>query len=227
MQNYSGDNKAIAQYIFSAAIERSGAHWLHDADLLVRSPDEIPEDALTAADALGLQTEDAYREIQVVRGKVDTEERMRIGNGGELAMMKLLSESTDATIEHVAAKSDGYGYDIAVHSDRESIHLEIKSTTRRNRLTIHISRNEYETMRTDTDWQLIALRLNVNLTPLAISTVPTEWIESQVPCDRSRYGRWESCRLEISANILIPGIPRINSHLIPGSSNLLNGEAGW
>ncbi|MEU1895572.1 protein NO VEIN domain-containing protein [Streptomyces pristinaespiralis] len=213
--------------VFDAAIAHSGASWLPDADLLIRSQDELPDDVLRAASSLGLSSGEAFRQLAAVWGKVDTRERERIGTAGELALVELLAASTSERVEHIAAWSDGFGYDIAVHATRYPGHLEAKSTTRRGRLTVFLSRNEYETMLRDPHWELVAIRLSEDLRPEAIATVPKEWIVRQAPTDQGSRGRWESCRLDVPPDVPVPGIPRIAPVLAAGGSRLLDGTASW
>lgn len=216
-----------ARRVFDAAIAHSGAPWLPDADLLVRSPQELPDDVLRAASSLGLNEDDAFRQLGAVWGKVDARERERIGAAGELVLVELLKASTAFRVEHVAAWSDGFGYDVAVRSTRCPGHLEVKSTTRRGRLTIFLSRHEYETMRRDPHWELVVIRLTTDLKPEAIATVPKDWIAEQAPADRSPRGRWDSCRLDIPPGVPVPGIARLAPVLGTGCSELLDGTAGW
>lgn len=216
-----------ARRVFENAVARSGAPWLRDADLLVRGPDELPDDVLRAAQALRVSEADAYAQIRTAWGKVDTAERSRVGLAGELALVRLLSASVEGQVDHVATRSDGHGYDIAVSTGQVSAHLEVKSTTRRGRLTVYLSRNEFETMVRDPSWALVALRLDQDMEPQALATVPSQWITSQVPGDRSAHGRWESCRLDVPPDLPVPGIPSIAPLLAEGSSGVLTGAAGW
>jgi hypothetical protein len=213
--------------VFESAVAHSGAPWLPDADILLRGPDELPEDALRAAQVLGISDADAYAQIRMAWGKVDTAERSRIGLAGELALVSLLAASVRGGVDHVAARSDGHGYDIAVAADHARAHLEVKSTTRRARLTVYLSRNEFETMRRDPAWQLVVLCLGQEMEPRAIASVPKEWIAAQAPADRSPYARWESCRLDVPPGVLVPGIPSIASLLVEDASELLTGAVGW
>jgi hypothetical protein len=213
--------------VFDSAMVHGSAPWLPDADLLVRTPDELPEDALRAAASLGLSEVEAFGQLSAVWGKVDTQQRSRIGAAGELALVELLEVSTNARIEHVAAWSDGFGYDIAVHAAQHSAHLEAKSTTRRGRLTVYLSRNEYETMRRDPEWELVAIRLTSSLEPEAVATIPKEWIAAQAPADSSAHGRWESCRLDVPPGVPVPGIPCVAEALTGEASALLNGATRW
>ncbi|MBE8469526.1 protein NO VEIN domain-containing protein [Streptomyces justiciae] len=202
----------------------SGVPWFRDADLLIRRPDELPEDALRAAEALGLAPDEAYAQVGTVWGKVDTEERSRIGSAGELALLELLSESAEGKVEHVAAWSDGYGYDIFVDAYQHSAHLEVKTTVRVGRLTIYISRNEYETMLRDPAWELVTVRLTPELKITGVAAVPRDWIARHVPSDRTARGRWESCRLEVPPEVPVPGIPSVVPMLTETAPDVLRGQ---
>ncbi|MEU4313570.1 DUF3883 domain-containing protein [Nocardia sp. NPDC024068] len=130
-------------------------------------------------------------------------------------------------MDHVAAFRDGLGYDIAV-SGRYDTHLEVKSTTRQTDLTVYLSRNEYHALRRDPDWELVAVRLNSNREPTAVATVPNDWISEQVPADRSLYGRWESCRLDIPPHIPVPGVSSLHiASSADTASRLLSGASEW
>lgn len=219
-----GKDVSVKHSVFEAAMAQSGVPWFRDADLLIRRPDELPEDALRAAETLGLTPEEAYVQVNTAWGKVDTEERSRIGSAGELALLELLAESAEGRVEHVAAWSDGYGYDIFVDSYQHSAHLEVKTTLRVGRLTVYISRNEYETMLHDPAWELVTVRLTPDLKLLAVAAVPKEWITGQVPSDRTARGRWESCRLDVPPEVPVPGIPSIVPMLAETASEILRGR---
>ncbi|WP_416982741.1 protein NO VEIN domain-containing protein [Streptomyces sp. T028] len=209
--------------VFEAAMAQSGVPWFQDADLLIRRPDELPEDALRAAESLGLGPEEAYAQVSMAWGKVDTEERSRIGSAGELALLDLLSTAAEGRVEHVAAWSDGYGYDIFVNGYHHSAHLEVKTTVRVGRLTVYISRNEYETMLRDPAWELVTVRLTPELKIRAVAAVPKDWIADHVPSDRTARGRWQSCRLDIPPEVPVPGIPSITSILVESAPQVLRG----
>ncbi|MGK5497928.1 protein NO VEIN domain-containing protein [Streptomyces sp. URMC 125] len=212
--------------VFDSAVAHSGP-WFQDADTLVREPGELPDDILRAAEALGISEAEAYVHVRTAWGKVDTAERSKIGAAGELALVKLLTVSTYASVEHVAAWSDGYGYDIGVQAPQHHVHIEAKSTIRRGRLVVYLSRNEYETMLRDPAWELVAVRLTPELDPKAVATVPRDWIAAQVPADRTVCGRWESCRLDVPPGVPVPGIPRAAPLLTEEASALLSGSTGW
>ncbi|MEU6745547.1 DUF3883 domain-containing protein [Spirillospora sp. NPDC046719] len=213
----------VSQRVFRAAILTGDAPWFPDADLHVREPTELPIDAARAAETLGLSELQAYQEIHAVQGKVDAAERSRIGAAGEAALVELLTSSTTARIEHVASHSDGYGYDIAVLADRCRLHVEVKATTRRNRMTFFLSRREYDVMQRDHFWQLVVLKLTDQLEINAVGCVPSNWIEDQAPSDQGLHGRWESCRIDVPPEQVVEGIPRLAPILAPTASPLLRG----
>ncbi|MEV0645506.1 DUF3883 domain-containing protein [Phytomonospora sp. NPDC050363] len=213
--------------VYEAALLSGNTPWFPDSDVLIREPEELPEDALRAAEGLGLSRTQAYEHLVAMWGKVDAEARARIGTAGELALVRLLTASLrGGQVEHVAARSDGYGYDIAVDADGNSLHIEAKSTTRRSRLTVFLSRHEYETMRRDPAWELVAVRLTRDLQVAAVGSVPKEWIAAHAPRDGGANGRWESCRLDIPPSVPKPGIQRLLLALT-GASALLDGTTGW
>lgn len=222
-----GPGVAVEELLFDAVVSGSGAGWLPDADVLVRGPDEVPVDALQAAAVLGLSPDTAYARVHGMWGKVDMAERARIGDAGETALVKVLAGSTTCQVDHVAARSDGYGYDISAVWSSAAAHLEVKSTLRRRRLSIYLSRHEYETMRRDPWWSLTVVRLTSKLALDAIATVPTRWIATQVPSDAGSFGRWESCRLDVPQEVLHPGVPALSLTLHHSAPDILKGTAGW
>ncbi|MDJ0412824.1 DUF3883 domain-containing protein [Rhodococcus opacus] len=211
--------------LFEAAISES--LWISDADVLVVEPSALPEDALRAAVTLELDVDSAFAAVQHLWGKVDAAERLRIGTAGELALIELLAATACAKIDHVAAYSDGYGYDIAVTLPGSIAHLEVKATTRRGRLTIYLSRNEFETMRKDPDWTLVIVRLDQNLKPASIATVDTGWIASAAPRDCHPAARWDLTKFDVPPEALSPGLPSIAESDPPSLPPLLRGLPPW
>lgn len=197
------------------------AAWFQDADLHVRDPGELPEDALIAAEALSLDPTDAFQHLVTSWGKVDTDLRERIGAAGEAALVDLLKESVNAEIEHVSQWSDGMGYDVTVTADDFSSHLEVKSSTRRGRLTIYLSRNEFEVMRRDANWTLVALTLSSDLNLVDIRTVRSTWLSTAAPQDIGSGGRWQACRFDVPTEQTMPGIPALNAVLQANASPIL------
>lgn len=86
------------------------------------------------------------------------------------------------------------------------MHLEVKSTTDPTRLTVHLTRHEYEVMRTDMQWSMIAVLVGAERDALSVATVCREWLSSVVPSDQSVNARWEPARLVVPPAVLMPGI---------------------
>lgn len=218
-------DRPLETTLYSAAI--ADALWLEDAALLVLNAEEIPHDADRAADALGLSADEAFSLIHEASGKIDLAERSRIGLGGEVALLSLLRSELDGEVRHVAADSDGYGFDVSVEARSFTGHFEVKSTTRRRRLTIYLSRHEFETMKRDPNWQLVAVRLDGDLQLRAIATVSRDWIAAAVPVDRRVYGRWEATRLDVPPESLIAGLPMVPASARTSRVGVLDGLLGW
>lgn len=198
----------IADRVFDAAILHSDALWLTDADTLIQAPEELPADVYAVAEALEIEDNSAFQRVHEVWGKVDLEERKRVGDAGEFALIDLLSDAAAAhEIDHVALRADGFGYDIAYRRRGEARNFEVKATTRRTRTVLYLSRHEYRTMMNDPNWHLVVIRLDDDLEPIEVGRVPQDWISSNVPVDTSTHGRWESCRMTVPEDVLVPGVP--------------------
>jgi hypothetical protein len=206
--NVLDSSTPIPDQVFDAAILHSDALWLADADSLIQAPEELPADVHAIAEALGIEDNSAYQRVHQVWGKIDLEERKRVGDAGEFALIDLLSEAAAThDIDHVALRADGFGYDIAYRRRGETRNFEVKATTRRTRTVLYLSRHEYRTMMNDPDWHLVVIRLDSDLEPIEVGLVPPEWISSNVPVDTSTNGRWESCRMTVPEDVLVPGVP--------------------
>ncbi|MCB9440306.1 MAG: DUF3883 domain-containing protein [Mycolicibacterium sp.] len=210
--------------VFEAAIRE--ALWFRDSDLLVPEPNSMPQDGMFAAEALGIEPSEAFAIVHSCWGKVDTAERERIGAAGEYALISLLQSVPDVQVRHVAAVSDGYGYDIHAALLDATLHIEVKTTTRRGRLLIFLSRNEFEAMRRDPDWLLVALRVSDAMRPIATATVDRNWIAMSAPEDQPG-GRWESARLDIPHHAITPGIAPIYTRSTFRAPAILQGEPTW
>ena len=198
------------------------ASWFQDADSLVRESDELPADAIYAAQALKIGLGEAYQHLVATWGKVDTAEREKVGAAGEAELVTLLRSSLNATVEHVAARSDGLGYDISVTGNDMSLHLEVKSSTRRRRCIFYLSRNEFEVMKRDPRWSLVFVRLSPEYQISGISTVRKNWIRDAAPLDTGPAVRWDSCRFDAPIEELDPGMPDLFPLLSPQVSSLLH-----
>lgn len=206
--------------VFETAVGEAG--WFPDADALVRHPDELPQDALEAADALGFDDQEAFQHLQAVWGKVDTERRELVGAAGEANFVALLRASVVADVDHVSQWSDGLGYDVTVTAPGFTRHLEVKSSTRQGRLTFYLSRNEFDVLCRDPHWTLVAITLSVDLSVATVSTVPSEWISQAAPKDIGASGRWESCKFDVPPDVVETGLAALAPVLSSSASPLLS-----
>lgn len=189
--------------VLEAALEHACPPWVRDADRIIGSADDLPDDLVGAAECLNLDPQDGLAAVRQVWGKVDTSLREEIGSAGEVALAQLLACNTAAEVIHVAAQADGYGFDIVVRSGTHRANLEVKSTTRRGRLSIYLSRNEYEVMRADPNWHLVVLLLDDARDVTAIGSVSASWVRETAPVDSSNESSWQSARFDVP-----PGVPR-------------------
>lgn len=192
----------IANLIVGAIFEKAAPPWVQDADELVRTPDELPTDVVSAGEVLGLDANGVYEQLVASWGKVDTAVRERVGAAGEAALVSVLRESPADKVNHVSTWSDGFGYDIDFAQGATSAHLEVKSTTRTGRFAAYLSRHEYEVMLRDQQWVLVALRLSSELEITGAGSVPRDWIVTNVPRDAGTSGSWVSCKLEVPEEII-------------------------
>ncbi|WP_093822236.1 protein NO VEIN domain-containing protein [Streptomyces sp. PpalLS-921] len=129
------------------------------------------------------------------------------GTAGERALLALLRGTGLASVTHVAAVSDAYGYDIAIAlPSGEGMHLEVKSTTDPTRLVVHLTRHEYEVMASDPEWLMGAVLVGADMSALSVAEVSRQWLLSVVPQDQSMQASWESVRIHVPAHVLVPGL---------------------
>ena len=196
----------IRQLLLERVLEYSVPAWLKDADVLITAPDEIPQDAESLAEALKLKSETAFLAIGNARGKVNTAEMSRIGLAGELAVVGLLESEWPGSTFHVSQVSDGFGYDVVFRHENVDWHLEVKATTRRGRLLIHLSRHEYEVGQYDPNWRLLAVGLNGEMQIEAVATVKHADLWRRAPRDVCTEAKWESAVHDIASKDLHRGI---------------------
>ncbi|WP_433475382.1 DUF3883 domain-containing protein [Spirillospora sp. CA-142024] len=192
--------------LMEAAILHASPLWLRDADQLISTPDDLPNDAITIGEALGLSPRQATAVIHTAWGKFDAAAREQVGAAGEATLATLLKDVSGVHVDHVAEYADGLGYDISVQADGLCLNLEVKTTTRRGRLTIYLSRTEYEVMRDDPAWRLALVFLDADLQVGAVGTIEPGWIRQHTPADQSSVGRWESVRFDIPPSVIRRGI---------------------
>lgn len=193
--------------LLKTAIAQADPLWLQDADQLITTFNDLPEDAVTAGEALGLNPRETLEAVRAAWGKVDITSRQEIGSAGEHALVGLLQSLGCLTVNHVSEYADGLGYDVAILGDGLHLNLEIKSTTRRGRLTLYLSRNEFEVMLTDPRWRLVIVLVGPSREVNAVGTLDVRWITHHVPVDASSFGRWESVRFDVPPEVVQSGIP--------------------
>lgn len=208
-----GSRVPAANQVLGAIFEKAAPPWVQDADDLVRSPDELPTDIISAGEALGLDPSAVYEQLISSWAKVDTAARERVGAAGEAALVGLLREKSDALVEHVSTWSDGFGYDVAFSAETVSGHLEVKSTTRVGRFTAYLSRHEYDVMLRDPDWVLVTVRLTAELDLAGVGSVPSDWVAANVPQDAGTFGAWAAVKLSIPGEVISSGIPHLGKRL--------------
>jgi Domain of unknown function (DUF3883) len=192
--------------LFAQLIESIAPPWLIDADALISNADDLPLDAERLAQTFGLDAETAYATIMGVHRKVDLEARARIGLSGEVALITALEARWPGSTTHVSIFDDSAGYDIQLTLPSRSWHLEVKTTARRGRLTIHLTRNEYVTSRRDKSWLLVLVGLSDAGELAALATLRGDTLLPQVPHDVSPRGRWEAAAIDLTPSELIRGL---------------------
>ena len=191
---------------FQRLLQGAAPAWLPDADILVRNPTELPQDVLSLAATLGLSERTAFASVRRVHGRIDLEQRARIGAAGELALIELLEERWPGSTIHVAKTDDGFGYDILFELRSTQWHLEVKTTTRRGRLVIFVSRNEYEVSIVDPNWRLVVVGLDDHLSLQALATVRHSELFSRAPRDLTAESKWQSASHQLTAADLRRGL---------------------
>jgi len=196
----------VGQIIFENIIELSAPAWLPDSDLLLSDHNDLPEDAVSLATAFGLDDAKSFGAIQNVHTRIDLIRRKEIGDAGESELLKFLEKNWQGSTAHVASVSDWFGYDIAFQHGGSEWHFEVKSTTRRGRMNIYLSRNEFEKSRRDPMWRLIIAGLDQSLKLIAIATLRDGHLEMCAPSDCSSKAKWQSAAFEIAQDCLLRGI---------------------
>jgi hypothetical protein len=144
--------------------------------------------------------------IRQAHAKVDLQRRREVGAIGEERLVALLEDFWPGSTSHVSLVNDGLGYDIEFSLHGTTWQLEVKSTTRRGRLRIYVSRNEFDVGRLLTNWQLVVLGLGEGNQIEALGTLPVEWLQTVIPRDVTALGRWAAAAIEVSPRSLSPGL---------------------
>ena len=192
--------------LFATSLEAVKPPWLQDADTLVRTSTDVPDDARMIAEAIGISDAQAFLGVRQVHGRIDLARRAEVGLAGELALVGLLEEAWPGCTGHVSQEHDGLGYDISLSIGQATWHVEVKSTTRRGRLLIYLSRQEYEIGMLDADWQLVVLGLDDGGHAACLASVDKDALRRRAPRDLSATARWQAARFELTPNDLRGGL---------------------
>lgn len=192
--------------LFERIVESVGPAWLPDADALIRDPGELPEDAAKLGQSLGLNEQACFWLVRNVHRRIDLVRRKLVGDAGELGLLQVLESNWPGSTDHVASIGDGYGFDITFQHDQIEWHLEVKSTTRRGRMTVYLSRNEYEVSLRDPHWRLIVVGLDADLKPRAFATLASGYLAAAAPADTSIGAKWQSASYDVPPLSLTNGL---------------------
>lgn len=193
----------LAIVVLATSLAADPPPWLrNDADLDA----DVPIDGREVSGALGLTSHQALEGIQRARRKVDSQLTKEIGDAGETQLLRLLEASWPHSATHVAADDDTAGYDIAFTHARHTWHLEVKATTRRGRLTIYLSRNEYEQSQVDPSWRLVVIGLDSQRQLAALATARTSALHRAAPLDQHEGTTWSSARYKLGPDDLLPDL---------------------
>jgi hypothetical protein len=204
---HAGDTRIEARSaLFAQLIESIAPPWLLDADVLLSNADDLPFDAERLAQTFGLDGETAFATIMGVQRKVDLDARARLGLAGEVALIAALEARWPGSTVHVSTFADSAGYDDQLTRRSRSWHLEVKTTARRGRLTIHLSRNEYATSRRDDSWVLVLVGLDEGGNLVALATLRGDTLPARVPRNVSPRGHWEAAAIDLAPSDLIRGL---------------------
>jgi hypothetical protein len=211
------------QLALERVLTEASLDWLQDADVLVAAPSDLPSDLADAANALGVSEQDAFVAVRSVFGRVDLEGRARLGRTGEEQLIVELERLRPGSTRHVALTSDGFGYDVSFECDGEIWHFEVKTTARRGRLSLYLSRHEYEVGRADPSWRLVVVALNELDEIRCVACVEATSIHLRAPEDAAEGGRWESARLDFTPDDLTAGLGVVSARPHEASSVVVRG----
>lgn len=194
------------QLLFERGIQHAAPAWLPDSDLLIPDASELPQDAAGLADTLGLSDDAALLAVRHIHGRIDLAQRAQVGAAGERALIDLLESQWPGSTVHVALANDGFGYDVLFRHGNVEWHLEVKSTTRRGRLVIYLSRHEHEVGLRDSKWRLIVVGLDDQLRLQAIATVRYPTVAERGPEDLCAEAKWQSTSHQLAPRDLQCGL---------------------
>lgn len=149
--------------------------------------------------------------------KVDADERARIGELGEIAVVEACreqlmaagSEALAADVQRVSAISDELGYDVtAPRRDRSTRRMEVKTTRAEGAIApVIVTRTEATVGKTDAAWMLVVVRLSADDTAEVVGWIGGPQIAPLLPIDYHNDARWETALLRLPVVQLTGGLP--------------------
>lgn len=194
-------------------------------DLLVLDAAELPQDAASLAGALRLSEHVVFTAVRHVHGRVDLAERTRVGLAGERALVELLERRWPGSTTHVSQTDDGFGYDVLFRHENVHWHLEVKTTTRRGRLVIYLSRHEHDVSLHDPSWRLIVVGLDEQLQLQTIATALHSELLGRAPHDICAEAKWQSASHQLTSKDLQRGLSFLDRSTV--DQNLLTDDILW
>lgn len=200
----SASDHVLPSILMMRALEADDPAWLYDVGTM-GDADDMPIDALNAGEGLGIAPSTLLSIARRLGGKVDLELRAQVGARGEEELVRLLSSLWPTGVTQVSLASDGFGYDIALDVEGGPWHLEVKSTTRRGRLVVHLSRHEFEIGLVDPFWELVVVALDEEGL-VAVATADKHQVRALAPTDSHQRAPWEAAKFELLPTELTVGL---------------------
>lgn len=217
--------------ISSLLLMRDSPHWIAQAVRDGRVFREfIPSDALRDMEWLEPFLDQLIVEVAARLDCYHLESlREALGRAGELVV---LAAAEGACALHVADLSNSYGYDIEIQTTPTQ-RLEIKSTTKANKGSFHLSRNEFDKCRYyGNEWRLVQVIFDSSVFTddsiaashvLAIRELAGSELLLLVPPDSGTFrwtdsavihppiDAWQNSTFKVPAGLHLPGIREISS----------------
>jgi hypothetical protein len=219
VQVCSMDEPEACELLLALVLELEQPLWLRTAagdGRQIRS--ELLPDGVENALATIIEDPERREAFLLARArKVEAEERQRIGELGELAVVDACreqlaaagAEALAADVQRVSAISDELGYDItAPRRDRSTRRMEVKTTRTVGAIApVIITRTEATVGRTDAAWMLVVVRLSDDDVAEIVGWVGGQQIALLLPTDQHSDARWETAMLRLRVAELSTGLP--------------------
>jgi hypothetical protein len=114
-----------------------------------------------------------------------------------------------AAVRRVSVQSDQLGYDITTPTTFGfTRRLEVKTTARQGTIIrIDLTRNEVDTGLRDQHWCFVVCRRRGAADTEVVGWNTADLFRMELPDERSTWCRWQSVRIALRINKLIPGLP--------------------